>query len=365
MRGFNFSKYDPDENSKTDFEKLLDLFMQLLTYTNGDFGEAMRWMNELDKEHTLTNDEYGIGDFLEDLKDKGYIDENNETGVIKITSKSEQSIRKRSLEEIFGKLKKTRQGNHNTFKPGNGDEINPETRSFQFGDSMEQIDFTSSIRNAQINHGIESFYMNENDLTIRETDFKSQTSTVLMIDISHSMILYGEDRITPAKKVAMALSELIQTKYPKDTLDIVVFGNDAWTIEVKDLPYLQVGPYHTNTVAGLQLAMDLLRRRRNPNKQIFMITDGKPTCLKVGKNYYKNSFGIDRKIMTRCMNLATQCKKLKIPITTFMIASDPYLQKFVQEFTETNNGKAFFASLDKLGAFIFKDFESGKRKTVY
>lgn len=365
MRGFNFSKYDPDENSITDFEKLLDLFMQLLIYTSGDFAEAMRWMNELDKEHKLTNNKYGIGDFLEDLKEKGYIDENNETGEIKITSKSEQSIRKKSLEEIFGKLKKTKQGNHNTFRPGSGDEINPETRSFQFGDTMEQIDFTSSIRNAQINHGIESFNMNEGDLEIRETDFKSQTSTVLMIDISHSMILYGEDRITPAKKVAMALSELIQTKYPKDTLDIVVFGNDAWTIEVKDLPYLQVGPYHTNTVAGLELAMDLLRRRRNPNKQIFMITDGKPTCLKVGRNYYKNSFGIDRKIMTRCMNLAIQCKKGKIPITTFMIASDPYLQKFVQEFTETNNGKAFFASLDKLGAFIFKDFESGKRKTVY
>lgn len=365
MRGFNFSKYDPNENSKTDFEKLLDLFMQLLIYTNGDFAEAMRWMNELDKEHKLTSDQYGMGDFLEDLKDKGYIDENNKTGEIRITSKSEQLIRKKSLEEIFGKLKKTKQGNHNTFKPGGGDEINPETRSFQFGDTMEQIDFTTSIRNAQINHGIESFNINEGDLEIRETDFKSQTSTVLMIDISHSMILYGEDRITPAKKVAMALSELIQTKYLKDTLDIVVFGNDAWTIEVKDLPYLQVGPYHTNTVAGLQLAMDLLRRRRNPNKQIFMITDGKPTCLKVGKNYYKNSFGIDRKIMTRCMNLATQCKKLKIPITTFMIASDPYLQRFVQEFTETNNGKAFFASLDKLGAFIFKDFESGKRKTVY
>ncbi len=230
---------------------------------------------------------------------------------------------------------------------------------------LEQIDFTESIRNAQINHGIDSFRMQEDDLSIRETDFKAQTSTVLMIDISHSMILYGEDRITPAKKVAMALSELITTRYPKDTLDIVVFGNDAWSIEIKDLPYLQVGPYHTNTVAGLELAMDLLRKQKNPNKQIFMITDGKPTCLKIGKKYYKNSFGLDRKVVNRCINLAAQCKKLKIPITTFMIASDPYLQSFVQEFTETNNGKAFFASLDKLGAFLFKDFESGKNKTVY
>ena len=365
MRGFHFSRFDPSENEKSNFEKLLDLFLQLLTYTNGDVAEAMQWMNELDKKFELTSPDYGIGDFLEDLKDKGYLEENNLTGAIKITPKTEQSIRKKSLEEIFGKLKKSRQGNHNIYKAGNGDELNTDTRSFEFGDRVEQIDFTSSIRNAQINHGIDSFTMHENDLEIREADYKSQTSTVLMIDISHSMILYGEDRITPAKKVAMALSELIQTKYPKDTLDIVVFGNDAWTIEVKDLPYLQVGPYHTNTVAGLELAMDILRRRRNPNKQIFMITDGKPTCLKTGNKYYKNSFGIDRKIMTRCMNLATQCKKIKIPITTFMIASDPYLQRFVQDFTETNNGKAFFASLDNLGAFIFRDFETGKRKTLY
>jgi len=364
MRSIHFSKYHPNENSKSNFEKLFELFTQLLTYTSGDFNEAIQWLTELDKEYKLTDDEYGIGDFIEDLKSKGYINENNQTGEIKITPKTEQSIRKKSLEEIFGKIKKSRKGNHQTFKSGYGDEINPETRPFQFGDSMEQIDFTSSIRNAQVNHGIDGFNMQEDDLEIRETDFKAQTSTVLMIDISHSMILYGEDRITPAKKVAMALSELIKTKYPKDTLDILVFGNDAWTIEIKDLPYLQVGPYHTNTVAGLELAMEILRKRRNPNKQIFMITDGKPTCLKEGKNYYKNSFGIDRKILNRCLNLAAQCKKLKIPITTFMIASDPYLQKFVQEFTETNNGKAFFASLDKLGSFIFRDFESGKSKNI-
>ena len=365
MRGFHFSKFDPNADGKSKFQQLLDLFMQLLTYTNGDVAEALQWLNQLDREYGLTNDEYGMGDFFDELKDKGYITEAEDKNEIKITPKTEQGIRKRSLEEIFGKLKKSRTGNHQTFKPGQGDEISPETRPYQFGDMVEQIDFTESIRNAQINHGVESFQMYEDDLQIRETDYKTQTSTVLMIDISHSMILYGEDRITPAKKVAMALSELITTKYPKDTLDIVVFGNDAWPVEIKDLPYLQVGPYHTNTVAGLELAMDILRRRKNPNKQIFMITDGKPTCLKIGKRYYKNSFGLDRKVTSRCINLAAKCKKLKIPITTFMIATDPYLQRFVQEFTETNNGKAYFASLDKLGAFIFKDFESGKRKTVY
>jgi Ca-activated chloride channel family protein len=365
MKGFHFSHFDPNESGKSTFDKLLDLFMQLLTYTSGDVSEALNWLTELDKKYQLTTEEYGLGDFIEELKEKGYIDENNQSGEIKITPKTEQGIRKRSLEEIFGKLKKNRQGDHHTFKPGLGDDINPETRPFQFGDMLEQIDFVNSITNAQVNHGIDSFMMNEDDLVIRETDFKTQTSTVLMIDISHSMILYGEDRITPAKKVAMALSELITTKYPKDTLDIVVFGNDAWTVEIKDIPYLQVGPYHTNTVAGLELAMDILRRRKNPNKQIFMITDGKPTCLKVGRRYYKNSFGLDRKITSRCLNLAAQCKKLKLPITTFMIANDPYLQKFVNEFTETNNGKAFFATLDKLGSFIFRDFENGKNKRVY
>src|SRR3954469_597971 len=194
MKGFFFSKFDPNQQGKSKFEQLLDIFMQLLTYTNGDVAEALQWLNEMDKEYEFTGDEYGMGDFIEDLKDKGYIDENRQTGEIKITPKTEQGIRKRSLEEIFGKLKKTKKGDHNTFKPGLGDELNPETRPFQFGDMLEQIDFTESIRNAQINHGVENFSMQEDDLQIRETDFKSQTSTVLMIDISHSMILYGEDR---------------------------------------------------------------------------------------------------------------------------------------------------------------------------
>nr|WP_290939079.1 VWA domain-containing protein [Haliscomenobacter sp.] len=228
--------------------------------------------------------------------------------------------------------------------------------------STGQTRCSESLRNAQINHGIEEFKLTHEDLEVHETFYQSQTSTVLMIDISHSMILYGEDRITPAKRVAMALSEFITTRYPKDTLDIIVFGDDAWQIEIKDLPFLQVGPYHTNTVAGLELAMDILRRRRNPNKQIFMITDGKPTCIKKGKKYYKNSFGIDRTILTRTLNLAQSCRKIGIPITTFMIARDPYLVRFVDSFTRANNGKAFYSSLDGLGEFVFRDYKTNKSK---
>jgi uncharacterized protein with von Willebrand factor type A (vWA) domain len=197
-----------------------------------------------------------------------------------------------------------------------------------------------------------------------EQEYKAQTSTVLMIDISHSMILYGEDRITPAKKVAMALAELITKKYPKDTLDVLVFGDDAWQIEIKDLPYLQVGPYHTNTVAGLELAMDILRRRKNTNKQIFMITDGKPTCIKQGIRYYKNAFGLDQKILGKTLNLAGQLRKLKVPVTTFMIATDPYLKAFVRDFTKANNGNAYYSSLEGLGNLVFEDFKKNRRKNL-
>lgn len=363
MKGILFTKHIA-KPQKPPFERLFDLFMELLQYTSGDATEALDWLTQLDREHRLTDDDYGIGDFIEDLKQQGYLQENERNGAYEITAKSEQTIRKRSLDEIFGKLKKGNKGNHRTNRTGKGDELNPETRPFEFGDSLDAIDYTGSLKNSFINHGIESFSMQQDDLEIHEMDFKTQTSTVLMIDISHSMILYGEDRITPAKKVAMALSELITTRYPKDTLDIVVFGNDAWKIKMKDLPYLKVGPYHTNTVAGLELAMDILRRRKNPNKQIFMITDGKPTCLKVGRKYYKNSFGIDSKILNRTLNLAGQLRKLKIPVITFMIAQDPYLQAFVRNFTEVNNGKAFYSSLDGLGNFVFEDYERNKRKNV-
>lgn len=363
MKGILFTRYIAQEG-KTPFEKLFDLFMELLQFTNGDAAEALDWLTQLDREYKLTNDDYGIGDFIEELKEKGYLRENQNDGTVAITGKTEQNIRQRSLDEVFGKLKKGKKGNHHTFKTGNGDELNPETRPYEFGDSLDAINYSGSIRNSFINHGIDELNMHQDDLEIHEMDYKAQTSTVLMIDISHSMILYGEDRITPAKKVAMALSELITTRYPKDTLDIVVFGNDAWQIEMKDLPYLQVGPYHTNTVAGLELAMDILRRRKNPNKQIFMITDGKPTCLKIGNKYYKNSFGIDSKILNKTLNLAGQLRRLKIPVITFMIANDPYLQAFVRNFTEVNNGKAFYSSLDGLGSFIFEDYENNKKKRM-
>ena len=368
--GFVFTKHVPKE--QTPFERLFEIFQELITHTSGDFDEAIDWLRQLDEEYKLTTSEYTIDDFIEDLKKKGYIREEMNPngqgggdGSLKMSEKLERSLRKRALDQIFGKLKRSAGGNHKTKYTGQGDEQAGEFRNYQFGDALEQISMTESLRNAQINHGLGNFNLTEDDLVVEENMYKAQMSTVLMIDISHSMILYGEDRITPAKKVAMALSEFITTRYPKDTLDILVFGNDAWPIKIKDLPYLNVGPYHTNTVAGLQLAMDLLRRKRNTNKQIFMITDGKPSCLNLPDGtYYKNSVGLDPHIVKKCYMMARQARKLHIPITTFMIAEDPYLMQFVDHFTAANQGKAFYTGLKGLGEMIFTDYEQNRRKRI-
>ena len=365
-KGFVFKSYEVDKQSP--FEKLFEIFKELITHTSGDFDEAIDWLRSLDKEYKLTDENYTLEDFIDDLKKKGYIKEEIEgdrSGGIKITPKTERAIRQQALKLIFGNIKRSGVGNHKSKSQGFGDEHTGDFRSYQFGDSLDKISITESIRNAQINNGIDGFNLREKDLIVEETLHKSQMSTVLMIDISHSMILYGEDRITPAKKVAMALAELITTRYPKDTLDIIVFGNDAWSIKIKDLPYLQVGPYHTNTVAGLKLAMDLLRRKKNTNKQIFMITDGKPSCLLLPDGqYYKNSNGLDTYIVDKCYSMAQQARKLGIPITTFMIAQDRYLMQFVKAFTKANQGKAFYTGLKGLGEMIFEDYETNRKKRI-
>jgi len=364
--GFQFELFQ--EVSKTPFDRLFDIFKELITHTSGDFDEAMDWLEQLDNEYQLTDENYTLDDFVEDLKEKGYIKEElrpDGSHDNKITAKTERVIRKNALDQIFGQIRKKGSGHHKTKSSGLGDEHTGDLREFRFGDALENINVTESLKNAQVNHGFGNFELTEDDLIVEDTHHKAQMSTVLMIDISHSMILYGEDRITPAKKVAMALAELITTRYAKDTLDILVFGNDAWPIKIKDLPYLQVGPYHTNTVAGLQLAMDLLRRKRNTNKQIFMITDGKPSCLRMPDgSYYKNSNGLDPFIVDKCYQMAAQARKLHIPITTFMIAQDPYLQTFVDEFTRSNRGKAFYTGLDGLGEMIFHDYENNRKKRI-
>ena len=363
---FRYSQFDPERHGQagTTFDRLMDLFQQLLQHTAGDVSEALNWLTQLDDRYGLTDDEMGIGDFIEELKKRGFIDEDGQTGALQMTAKSERAIRQRSLEEVFRQLRKSGRGNHKTPYAGAGDERLPETRGWTFGDDPHLLDVTGTLSNSFRRSGIDEWSLAEDDFEVYETDHQSNMATALMIDLSHSMILYGEDRITPARKTAMALSELILTRYPKDTLDIVAFGNDAWEVSVKDLPYLNVGPYYTNTRAGLQRARDILRRRKNRNKQIFMITDGKPSCHIEYGRMYRNAFGLDRKIVNKVLDEAVICRREGIRITTFMIARDPYLQNFVRELTEANQGRAYYADLDNLGEFIFEDYLRNRRKRM-
>jgi len=200
MKGWRFSEYVPDPDGESPFERLLKVFKELLIHTSGDVSEALSWLTELDKQYHLTDNNYGMADFIQDLIDKGLIsNRDKENPKFTPTSKMEVALRRQALDDIFDQLKKSRKGEHNTKVSGSGDEFTSELRPFEFGDKLDNISMTESLKNSYINHGIDDFKLTEDDLQVHETYYQSQTSTVLMIDISHSMILYGEDRITPAK----------------------------------------------------------------------------------------------------------------------------------------------------------------------
>ena len=179
------------------------------------------------------------------------------------------------------------------------------------------------------------------------------------------MILYGEDRFTPAKKVALAMVELIQSKYPKDSIDVILFGDDAERVPISEISKTQVGPFHTNTKAGLALARKLLVHRKNPNKQIFLITDGKPSAIWERGRLYKNPFGLDLKIVNRTLEEADACRRDGITITTFMIATDTYLVEFVEKLTRINRGRAYYASPYNLAEFLFTDYIRNRKKFLH
>jgi uncharacterized protein with von Willebrand factor type A (vWA) domain len=359
---FRYTKWTPE--SQTDEQRLqqmLSLFSYLVVQTSGDVQEALEWLRQLAEEYGLFDENMTMDDLIDTLREMGIIEEINQVPVL--TTKGIQRIRQDALKEIFTSLKKSPTGAHETPFTGSGVDRLSETKKFHFGDQPTNIDLTSTLSNAFKRDGIDDFTLKEEDFEVYETEHQTTCATVLMIDISHSMILYGEDRITPAKQVALALSELIMSRYPKDYLAMVTFGDDAQLVSINELPFLNVGPFHTNTRAGLQLARQLLRKCGNANKQIFMVTDGKPSAIftESGK-LYKNSFGLDPKIVNKTLDEAVACRREKIPITTFMVARDPYLINFVEELTKANQGRAYYSSLNNLGEFVFVDYIRNRRK---
>ncbi len=345
-------------------DQLFSLFSYLLIQTNGDPNDALEWLQQLDEKYGIFGEDISFSEFIEKLKEKGIIEENK--GIYVLKSGGARRMRQDAFKEIFSHLKKSPEGMHETPHSGSGVERNSSTKKYRFGDQPTNIDTTQTLSNVFKREGIENFNLSEDDIEIYETEHQTSSATVLLIDISHSMVLYGEDRITPAKQVALALSELILSRYRKDSLNIVLFGDDAKEVSVSDLPFIAVGPFHTNTKAGIELARHILRSKKNANKQIFMITDGKPSAIfesANSKRLYKNSFGLDPKIVNKTLDEAVSCRREKIKITTFMIAEDPYLVQFVQEFTKANNGKAYYSSLNELGEQVFVDYFRNKHRT--
>ncbi len=369
-----YSTWKPNESSTAEdrLKQLLGLFSQLLLTTSGDVDETFEWMRYLNEQYNIFGPDMTLDMFVDQLKELGFVEE-DENALLKPTNKAIQNIRRDALLEMFRSLRKSPNGSHDTPHTGQGIERTQNTKNYTFGDTASNIDFTQTFLNAQkrsLREGIEEselsaadLNLQEEDIEIYETEHLTSCATVLMIDISHSMILYGEDRITPAKKVALALSELIKTKFPKDQLYVVTFGDEAKLITVSELPFLEVGPFHTNTRAGLRLARQLLKRSGNVNKQVFMVTDGKPSAMfEDSGRLYKNSFGLDPKIVNKTLDEALACRREKITISTFMVARDPYLIGFVEEMTKSNKGRAYYSGLNDLGQFVFVDYVRNRKK---
>ena len=335
------------------------LFNYLVVQQGGDVEEALRILRELQDQGSL-DPELDLERFAASLEEQELV--RDADGRLELTVRGERDLRRDALEQIWGHMRGRGAGEHAVPRAGAGGDTLPETQPFAFGDDLERIDFRSSLGNAMRRSG--DLVLQEDDLEVHDTELRTSCATVLLLDISHSMILYGEDRITPAKRVALALTELILTQYPKDSLDLVLFGDDAEIVQIAELPYVQVGPYHTNTRAALQMARRILARRKHANKQVILITDGKPSCIWEDGRLYKNSFGLDPRITNRTLDEAVVLRRQRIPITTFMVAHDPYLQRFVQRLTELNRGRAYFASLQNLNEYVLVDFIRHRRRTV-
>ena len=361
---FDYSRWQGPRPDDVEFLKqLMEIYRNLLLQTGGDADEALRWMERFGEQYGFFNEGFGIEDFKKMLERTGEVERTPQG--FQVTPRGEKRIRRDSLNEIFTSLQAGGAGDHRTPQAGRGGERLSETRAYHFGDDLANLDPLGSVSNAVKRGGIEDLTLAEEDLEVYEQEHLSACATVLMVDISHSMILYGEDRITPAKKIALALAELIQTRYPKDTLDVVLFGDDAVQVPLRDLMKIQAGPFHTNTKAGLQLARRILEGRKGVNKQIFMITDGKPSAIREGGRLYKNPFGLDPKIVNRTLEEAAFLRRKRITVTTFMLAVDAPLLDFVRKLTELNQGRIYETDPQNVGAYVFRDFVRNRRKRLH
>ena len=296
----------------------------------------------------------------------GQVGESQAQARFEITDKGLDFLGFRALRDLLGSLGKSSFGRHDTRDTATGIETSGASKSYEFGDTLN-LDITATLSNAIQREGLQlPLNIEYSDLQVHQCEYQSSCATVLMLDCSHSMILYGEDRFTPAKKVAMALSHLIRTQYPGDSLSLVLFHDSAEEVPLSQLARVQVGPYYTNTREGLRMAQRILQRQRKDMKQVVMITDGKPSALTLEDGrIYKNAFGLDPMVVSETLQEVSKCKRAGILINTFMLASDYGLVQFVQKVTEMCRGKAYFTTPYTLGQYLLMDYMSRKTKTVH
>jgi len=283
-----------------------------------------------------------------------------------VTDKSLDFLGFKTLKDLLGSLGKSSFGRHDTRDLATGVESSGASRQYEFGDTMN-LDISETLFSAFRREGVTvPVNLEYSDLHVHQCEYQSSCATVLMLDCSHSMILYGEDRFTPAKRVAMALAHLIKTQYPGDSLRCVLFHNTAEEVKISQLARVQVGPYYTNTRDGLILAQRLLQQEKKDMKQIVMITDGKPSALTLDDGrVYRNAFGLDPLVISRTLEEVNRCRKQGIIINTFMLASDYGLVNFVQKITELCRGKAYFTTPQTLGQYLLMDYMNRKTRTVH
>ena len=363
--------YDPDPNARPSMDDLFDAILNAL---------AERGMipDDLLSEAMQAGDiqESRLGQQIQKLMDKlqqdGFIRKEFEEGEgsgagnpgearFNLTDKSIDFLGYKSLRDLMGGLGRSSAGAHDTRDYSSGIDMMGELKAYEFGDTLN-LDTTATLSNV-ISKGLDN--MDEGDLVIRQSEYSSSAATVVLLDCSHSMILYGEDRFTPAKQVALALAHLIRTQYPGDTVKFVLFHDSAEEVPISKLAQAQIGPYHTNTAGGLRLAQQLLKRENKDMKQIVMITDGKPSALTLPDGrIYKNSYGLDPYVLGATLREVASCRRSGIQVNTFMLARDAELVGFVRRVAEMTKGKAYFTTPHNIGQYVLMDYMSNKTKLV-
>ncbi len=381
---YDINEFDPDRS----MEALRQAIEQALA--EGDLipDDLLKQLLEQEGEGANSSMRELIDRLIERLMQEGYIDgplphvtpppgktprggigqpqERQANARFEITDKTIDFLGFKTLRDLLGSLGKSSFGRHDTRDLATGVESGGTSRAYEFGDTLN-LDIAETLSNAVRREGAKvPIELDYPDLMVHQCEYQSSCATVLMLDCSHSMILYGEDRFTPAKRVAMALSHLIRTQYPGDSLHLVLFHDSAEEMPLGELARVQVGPYYTNTREGLRLAQRILNRQKKDMRQIVMITDGKPSALTLEDGrIYKNAFGLDPLVVSQTLEEVSKCRRAGIPINTFMLASDYSLVHFVQKVTELCRGKAYFTTPRNLGQYLLMDYLGKKTRHIH